>query len=92
MKAKDRRELIGWGVGLIAGLQAMADCILLRIPDNITSIIVIVVMLAVGSMTVRGLDRLAELTRKPVARRRNKVRMYNLKETATPDWPMVEIN
>ena len=81
------REMAGWAIGGIAGLQAAADCVLLRVPDNITPVIMIVVILAVGSAAVRRMQK-STAARKP---RRRKVQMYDLKEIETPDWPMIEI-
>ena len=89
MRGKDRRELVACVIGLVAGLQAMADCILLKASSGTTVIIMVAVILLVYHYIRKALDEWAERTR-PKQKHR-KVKMYNLKEIETPDWPMIEI-
>lgn len=90
MRGKLLREVVGWNIGLVIGLQVLADCILLRLSSGTTVLLMVAAILFTGNQAVKALDRWAEQDscRKP---RHRKVRMYNLKEIQTPDWPMIEI-
>ena len=78
-------------LALAAGLQSMVDCIWLGVPDNVTPAIVVAVVLIMWYVLIGRQQLQEERRRQQKKRRRNHVPMYNLKEIATPDWPMIEI-
>lgn len=85
MKAKLKRELLGWTIGGVASLQAMADCILLKVPNNVTPIIMLVVYAAVGVLAVRRLHRWAELTKANKRKHHRPVKMYTIGPEKAPE-------
>ena len=87
MKAKDKRRVMGWLIGMAAGLQAVADCVLLHVPNNITPIIMIMVYVVVGQLAIRALSKWAELTRKQRPKHR-KVTMYTIGPERAPEPEM----
>ena len=89
MRGKDLRELVAVVIGMVAGLQATADCILLKASSGTTVIIMVAVLLVVYRYSFKALNRWAEQS-KPKQKHRP-VKMYNLKEIETPDWPMIEV-
>lgn len=87
MKAKFKRELLGWTISGVASLQAVADCVLLHVPNNITPIIMIMVYVVVGQLAIRALNKWAELTRKQRSKHR-KVTMYTIGPERAPEPEM----
>ena len=72
-------------IAFVLALQAMVDCLVLRVPDSIIPIVVIVVVSGVWWKVLKALEKRDRKRR----RRRSEVHIYNLK--AENEWPMIEV-